>query len=307
MLEFPAIFPISTTGYFTLNRWDYFRSFATFFEDVQPSFLVQNELYAGFKLSIPVGNTMKSALDFRYFKNDDRYYQSDVFSNKDTADLTTFEGASVNWGIEKNTLNRKQFASSGHQLKFKARYVFGREHSIPGSTSFQNYEFTETRSWVNLNLEYQNFIIDHSMFHLGIHGQAVYNSRVLFSNYTATLLTLNDFNLLPDPATYFLPEYRSPQFGAAGLNTIFSPRKNVDVRFDIYLYQPLILVDQLDNGSIVFTDYFQGRTFVASASTIFHSFVGPIRATMNYYPKQSMPWSLQFSFGYVLFNERSVR
>ena len=46
---------------------------------------------------------------------------------------------------------------------------------------------------------------------------------------------------------------------------------------------------------------------MSSASVIYHSFVGPIRATVNYFPKQETPFSFQLSFGYVLFNERAIR
>jgi NTE family protein len=52
-IEIPSVYPVSANGYFVLNRWDYFRSFATFFEDVKPSFLVQNEIYGGLKLKMP--------------------------------------------------------------------------------------------------------------------------------------------------------------------------------------------------------------------------------------------------------------
>ena len=46
-MDIPLVFPLSINGYFVMNRWDYFQSFATFFEDVRPSFLVQNEMYGG--------------------------------------------------------------------------------------------------------------------------------------------------------------------------------------------------------------------------------------------------------------------
>jgi NTE family protein len=93
-IELPSIYPVSASAYFVMNRWDYFRSFATFFEDVQPSFLVQNEMYAGVQFKHPIGNNSKSTFNFRYFELDDEYYQNTNFTNKDTADLTSFYGSS---------------------------------------------------------------------------------------------------------------------------------------------------------------------------------------------------------------------
>jgi NTE family protein len=40
---------------------------------------------------------------------------------------------------------------------------------------------------------------------------------------------------------------------------------------------------------------------------VYHSPVGPLRLTTNYFPEQEQPLSLQLSFGYVLFNHRAIR
>lgn len=306
-IETPAIVPISVTGYFILNRWDYFRSFATFFEDVHPSFLVQNEMYGGVKFNLPIGNTIKTSIDGRFFSLEDEYYQTDKFAANDTADITNFDGFSTSFSILKNSLNRKQFASSGHLMEFKVRYNYGMEHSIPGSTSFQNFDVIRNHSWINLDLNYQSFIVDRPHFHLGLNGRLVFNSQSLFANYTATTLLMTEYSPIPDAQTFFLPEYRSPQFGGIGVNLVGSIRKNLDVRLDGYFYQPVVQILKTSNGSIVYSDYFQGESFMASASLIYHSFLGPIRTTLNYFPEQTAPLSFQVSFGYVLFNERAIR
>ncbi len=306
-LEFPAVYPIATSAYFVLNRWDYFRSFATFFEDVQPSFLIQNEMYAGVSVDHPLGNTLKSTFDARWYELEDQYYQSQEFTNKDTADRTILDGFSGSWAITQNSLNRRQFASAGHFFRFKARYNYGREHSVSGSTSAQPYDIWKYHSWVNLSLDYQSFILDKSFFHLGLHGQLVYNSQPLFANYTATLLSTTEFSLVPDAKTYFLPEYRAPQFVGAGVNAIFTIRRKFDIRVDAYAYQPFVQINQNDDGTQEFSELFKGGTYMASSSIIYHSFVGPLRLTVNYFPKQETPIAFQFSMGYVLFNDRAIR
>ncbi len=305
--EIPSVFPISASGYFIMNRWDYFRSFATFFEDVKPSFLVQNEMYYGLKFNHPIGNTTKSSIDFRFFNLEDDYYQTVNFTNKDTSDITTFNGNSISWEFIKNSLNRKQFASTGHFFKFKARYVNGNEKNVPGSTSATDTIKEKQHEWLNFNAEFQSYVINHPNFHLGFHGKGVFNSQSLFSNYTATLLSMNSFSLVPDAETYFLPEYRSPQFIGGGLNIIFSFNKNIDLRFDGYYYQPFVILQKNDNGTFGYSKPFKGETYMASASFIYHSFVGPIRATLNYFPKQTNPIAFQISYGFVIFNERAIR
>ena len=305
--EVPSTFPISASTYFVMNRWDYFRSFATFFEDVKPSFLVQNEMYYGVKLKHPIGNTTKSTFDFRLFLLEDDYYQTENFTNKDTTDFTTFEGGAVSWEFVQNSLNRKQFASGGNYMQLKLRYVYGNERSVPGSTSPQENEFLKQHQWINVNFEFQNFIIDENFFHFGIHGRGVFNSQSLFSNYTASLLSMTSFSLVPDAETYFLPEYRSPQHIGAGVNMIFTVKKNIDFRFDGYYYQPFIQLIKNPDGTASYSKPFKGEAFMASASVIYHSLLGPLRATLNYFPKQEIPLAFQISYGYVLFNERAIR
>lgn len=306
-LEIPSVYPVSISTYFTVNRWDYFKSFATFFEEVKPSFLVQNEMYLGLQLDHPMGNTVKSSFDARWFELKDEYYQDENFTNQDTSDITKFYGGAIRWCFMQNTLNRIQFASSGHKIKFSARYIFGKEHSTSGSTGLIPYDLRKQHSWINLSLDYQTFLYDSRIFHLGLQGQAVYNNHPLFANYTATLLSMSESTLVNDARTYFLPEYRSPQFVSGGFNTIFTIRKNVDFRIDAFIYQPFIQVNENSDGTLQLSKLFQGGTYMASSSIIYHSFIGPVRLTVNYFPEQSRPIAFQFSFGYVLFNERAIR
>ncbi len=306
-IEFPSVYPISISSYFTLNRWDYFRSFATFFEDVKPSFLIQNEVYGGLKLKMPLGNNSKLTWDARFFGLEDDYYQTQSFTSKDTSDYTIFRGFTFSGEILQNSLNRKQFASSGHYFLLKARYVNGFENTYPGTTSILKDTISKKHSWLSIQADLQSFVFDYKIFHLGVHAKGVYNTQSLFSNYTASLLSLPSFNLLPDAETYFLPEYRSPQFIGVGLNLVFSIYKNIDIRGDGYIYQPFLKLQQNSDGTIRFDQAIKSTSILFSSSLIYHSPIGPIRATFNYFPKQTNPYAFQISYGYVLFNERAIR
>jgi NTE family protein len=303
----PSYYPISAEPYFVMNRWDYFRSSATFFEDVKPSFLVQNDIYYGLKFKNPIGNKGKSTIDARIFELDDTYYQTKEFTSKDTADLTVFKGNQLSWNIEFNTLNKKQFANEGSLFNMKLRYVNGKERSISGSTSPVKYDETKAHKWIQLNLELQNFMVSKKHFHLGVHGKMVLNSQSLFKNYTATLLNTTEFAPIPDLQTFFLAEYRSPQHIGLGINTIFTPFKNLDIRFDSYYYQPFKQLVIFDDGTFGYSKIFKGETWLYSLSSIYHSPIGPIRATFNYFPKQEQKIWFQLSYGFLIFNERAIR
>jgi NTE family protein len=303
----PSYFPVSAAAYVVHNRWDYFKNFATFIEDVRPSFLVQYEDYYGGQLKVPIFNNSKSIFDYRRVLLEDRYYQTDEFTNQDTTDVTRFRGNVLSWTIEQNSLNRKQFASEGFYFMIRARYVDGFENSRSGSTAPQPYDIQKYHSWFLLSGELQSFPITSRHFKIGFHGLATVSSQSLFRNYTASLLSMPAFQPLPDMQTYFLPEYRSSQYFAGGLNVIFTFWKNFDLRFDGYIYQPLIQLTQQDDGSFGFSKPFKGETQAASVSGIYHSPIGPVRLSLNYFPEQKNPLMLQFTYGYTIFNERATR
>ena len=308
-IDIPSRYPITLSAYFVMNRWDYFRNFSTFFEKVKPSFLVQNELYYGLKIEHPIGNNQKSTLDFRIFSLEDDYYQSLNFANTDTTDKTYFYGSSIRWEFLRTSLNRKQFASSGNMFSFKVKYINGKEHFIRGSkTSSTDKEHFSNHNWISLNLNIQSFVIDKPKFHLGFQVNSVVNTQSLFYNYTSSLLAMSSFSPIPDVETFFLPEYRSPQHIGAGLNVIFSIKKKVDFRIDGFYYQPFVnLTKNEETGEFGYSKPFKGNEFLTSTSLIYHSYFGPLRATLNYFPQQTTPLSFQISFGYVLFNERAIR
>jgi len=306
-MVFPSTYPISISGYFTLNRWDYFRSFATFFEDVKPSFLVQNEVYGGIKMKLPLGNNARWTMDARYFSLEDDYYQSSQFTNKDTADYTRFYGTSLSLEYTKNSLNKKQFATEGHFFQVKARYVNGYERTVPGTTSILKDTVERGHQWLSLQAEFQSYFLKNGPFHIGFHGKTVLNSQSLFANYTASLLSMPAFNLIPDMETFFLPEYRATQYVGLGTNIILEIMNKLDYRLDIYYFQPILQLQQNPDGTIQYGKPLQVHSLVASSSLLYDTAVGPIRATFNYFPKQENPLFFQLSFGYVLFNERAVR
>ncbi|MNK24828.1 NTE family protein RssA [compost metagenome] len=306
-LHFPSYYPLSASIYGVINRWDYFKSFTTFFDDEKPSFLVQNEAYIGGGIKLPIFNNSKFAFDYRHFETQDRYYQSSNFTNKDTTDRTILYGNSLILSLEHNSLNRKQWATSGTMAQFKAIYSGAKEHSLAGSTSPEQYDYRNGHHWFNIRGEIQGFPLSTKYFSFGLHGLASITTLSVLKNYTATILNMNAFQPLPDLQTYFFSEYRSPQYIGGGVNIIFSLRKNIDIRADGYWYQPFISITKNDDGTFGYSKPFKGESQVASLSAIYHSPLGPIRASLNYFPKQKNPLAFQFTYGFIIFHERAFR
>ena len=306
--DLPTLFPVRISPFFVLNRWDYFLSSSTFFEDVNPSFLVQNEMYYGFSVGISSTSNGKTTADLKIFENTDRYYQTLNFTESDTADVTSFIGESLAINFEYNTLNRKQWASKGTLFKSSIRYVQGKENSISGNTPVEEYDLRIQHNWINISLEGQKYYDVSPFIKIGLYGKAVLNSQSLFANYTASILNMTEFSPLPDSRSLFMTEYRAPQFIGGGINLIFNYNKFFELRIEPYFFQPFRQIIRFqDEGDFGYSDLFKEGLPMVGASLIFHSPIGPLRFSTNYFPRQNKPFVTQLSFGYVLFNDRSIR
>lgn len=307
--------PTHTTSYiepmFVMNRWDYFKSFATFFEDVKPSYIVQNEKFWSLNYNVATSNKSKIRLDFTNGMNEDTYYQSDDFTNADTADYTSLLYYSPGFEFSLNTQNRKQFASAGTRLVIKSRFIHAIERTVPGSTALS----TETEvakvfhNWAYLNINYQTFLMQRGPYRLGLLLEGHYSLQPFFQNYTASILSANAFQPIPDSKTGFYNDFRANQYLAGGLVNIFTLKDLVDLRIEAYIFQSVQRIINDDGVAAYDTNYFNSRFGIASISLIYHSIIGPLRATVNYFDSQTQlnPLSFQVSFGYVLFNRNGIK
>jgi len=294
---------------FVMNRWDYFTSFTTFFEETKPSFLVINERFWGIKYNLPIASKGKFVVDFKNGMNEFDYYQTKNFTNKDTTDFTSILYYTPGLTYTRNKLNRKQFASAGSFLELKARYVHAIEKGIPGSTAIHDEILDNTfRNWFYAKIKYKNFFMQKGVYRLGINLEGYYAFKPFLGNYTSTILSTEQFNPYVDSKTIFNPNYRSQQYFSAGLTNVFTLKDKLDLRIEAYYFQPIQSILE-QNGQAEHSSFFLTAYESASASLIYHTVIGPLRATFDYYGQgtQDYTFSFRLSYGFVIFNERSLK
>lgn len=303
--------PTKTTSYiepvFVMNRWDYFKSFATFFEDSKPSYLVLNERYWSVRYVLPASSKSKFIFSFSNGSNENAYYQTDNFTQIDTTDITNFLFYSPGINFILYKFNRKQFESSGSRLEFSSRFVHGIETTVPGSTSYSTESTKSFRNWFYAKLNYKTYLMQKGLYRLGMLFEATYSNQPFFENYTASILSSHAFQPIPDASTGFYNDFRANKYLGGGLINVFTLKDKVDLRIEAYIFQPIYRILS-DNGKAYEGDLFADRFGILSASLIYHSIVGPIRATVNYFDSQSQlnPLSFQLSLGFVIFNDRGL-
>ncbi|MEO7081465.1 MAG: patatin-like phospholipase family protein, partial [Flavobacteriales bacterium] len=196
--------PIFIEPAVTLNRWDHFSGFTSFFEEVRPSYIVQRELWGGANVGMALGTKGLIRFDAKYSQSKDSYYQSGNFDALDTADVTEFNYGTSGLTLERNSLNRKQQPNSGELLRVSARYIGGEENTLPGSQWSMRKPIIARHDWVVFKARLDKYFMPKGIFKFGVLAEGVYSTQPFFQNYTSTLIQTPVFQPTPESKTYFL-------------------------------------------------------------------------------------------------------
>jgi NTE family protein len=307
-IDFPTRLPIYIEPLVCISRWDYYSSSTLLYNFLQPAYLTQRDRFGELNFGIPVGNRAKAILGGGIAELDNVYYQTTGFNAKDTADKTIFKFNYVNLEYEYNTLNRKLYASEGAFLNFKTKYVNGEESYIPGN--FSTNEVKESNiphQWTMFKAKFDGYLKPFKFFKVGILVEGVYSTQDLFLNYTSSILSAPAFMPTPESKTLFLQNFRAYQYAAGGGKMIFNPIPKMDVRFEAYVFQPY---QAINNNSVTSTASLgkplADRYFIGMAAVVYHTALGPLSLSVNYYHGELIPFTFLAHFGYTIFNKKSI-
>jgi NTE family protein len=307
-VDFPTTLPFYVEPSFTWNRWDYFRSSPAFFEDTRPAFLIHLDRCGELNIGIPVNNKGRLVGGIGYAFNRDLYYQTDSYVSADTIDRTDFTVGTSHVYYERNTLNRKQYASQGTYFSIRARFVQGEEFYQPGTTALNQNPFRAVHEWFQLRLVYDTYFKERGRWRIGFLGEVAYSTQPFFNNYTSSILSAQEFQPTPESRTYFLPQYRANQFVAGGLKSVLLLWKNIDFRIEGYAFLPYQAIRQMPDLTAVYAAplSISDINFIAMTGFVWHSPLGPVCLSLNHYNDQRKQFSLLFHFGYIIFNRKAL-
>ena len=207
------------------------------------------------------------------------------------------------WGFF--TQNKKQYAYKGSHVLLQANFISGKEDFIAGTTATQK-DVTFQHQWLQAKFIFDTYFKPIGRYIPGIYLEAFYSAQPLFSNYTASALAAESFTPIPETRTLFMPAYRANQFLAGGVRNVYTLMKNFDLRVEGYIFQPYKEINQANDFSAFYGEKFKNRYFMGSSSLVFHSPVGPISISVNYYQNYDQPFSFLFNFGYIIYNSKGV-
>lgn len=305
-IDFPGQLDLFTEPYFTINRYDYFKSSTAFFEDIKPSYIIYNDNSYGLNLGIPARNKGKVVLNGAFFNIKNDYYQTRDFSVNDTSDESTLNGYTLSLNFERNTLNKKMYASKGTMLKIKLRYIEGSEGYKPGSTSLVKDKYSAYHTWWQLKMEYDNYFKSFGPLKLGFYSEMNFSGAPFMVNYFATTLLSPAFEPTQESKTLFLENFRAHNYVGVGIKNVITVLSNIDFRIEGYAYQPFQEIVTKESGGVKYNDAFSKRYYIASLAAVYQSPLGPVALNLNYYDKKSKSFTFMFHFGYILFNKKAL-
>ena len=304
-IDFPFDFPFYIEPFGTFNRWDYYRSFSTFFEDTKPSYLIKNETFWGASLGFPLSNKGKINLEYKNGFLENEYYQTDKF----TSDNTQFYFNKISFSYERNSLDNLYFSKKGNKIRLSTSYTNGIEINKPGSTSLHNNDTINRylHNWIVLNFTFEQYLKIATNYNLGFEIKTVKSTQDFFNNYTSSVLTAPQYQPIPESQTLFIDEYTAHTFFGLGIKNIFSITKKIDLRAEGYMFQPFARIINNNKKAEYFVNFNEiERNFLASAVLVYHSPIGPVSFTSNYMDYREEKWSFAFNFNYMVFNRKST-
>jgi NTE family protein len=304
--DIPFDIPFYLESKFTINRYDYFNSRATFIEEEDPPYIITSERYWENQIALPVLTRGKILFGASYLWQELEYYQDDNFQRGDTADLSNFEGLTTFAAYQQNSLNRKMYASKGSFFNLRFRFIDGQEKTQPGSQSSDKTTFIEDKNWLIISGKYEKYFFSRANYHLGLYLEGTYSDQPFFQNYTATLLNAPAFTPLPESWTIFQEEYRAKSFAAGGIKAIYSIRETVDFRLEAYLFQPYEEFLRLPDGKTALGEEGSTRNIIGTFTTVYHTRIGPLAASLNYYNDAANELSFLVHFGYIIHNKNGL-
>jgi NTE family protein len=202
-------------------------------------------------------------------------------------------------------MDRKQYPSNGRSFEFSADWFSMKENFEPGSTSIVTQDLKESRSWVRARITLQQYFKT-GFYSSGYYFDGLFSNQPLFTNYQGSLINAPAFNPLQDSKTIFLQNFRAYNYLAGGWRNVFAIRNKLDFRLEGYIFKPFeaIVPGQNQEGSL--DDSFEKFFLAGTAGFVYHSTIGPVSLSVNYYDDKENQLGVLLHVGFLLFNKTSM-
>lgn len=296
--------PIYIEPEMVYNNWDFLSPNDVFLDDEQPTVLKRTDRNYALNIGLPIGTKLKAVLSGGHINNEDSYGNNLNINSSDTLDLLALTGFKGSLKIGRNNFDRKQYPSEGKALNFSFNYYNLEEAYFPGNTSITGNQ-VDFLEWIKFQGSWEQYF-KKGRWTTGYQLMAAYSTQDVFANYLGTLINLPSFNPLQDSRTLLLQNFRAFSYASLGVKNVLSIRPNLDFRIEGYIFKPFEVLSR--TGTSIGRSRADNEQVFAAASTgiVFHSPLGPISASLNYYDDAENQLGVLLHVGFMLFNDNSL-
>lgn len=288
-----------------LSDYDYVEG-TDLLQKTTPTVLRRFDRKAGVRLGWPLGNTIKSTAVFNGFTNRDRYSNTKSFNSLDTLDELRLRGFKAGVVFTTSNLDRKQYASAGKSITLSGFYFNTREAYVPGTTSVTSISGKRNHEWFRVRASVEQYF-NKGTFRPGYFVEAVFSNQPFFSNYFGTIINTPGFFPIQDSRTLILENFRSPNYLAIGARNVIVIRpRTLDLRLEGYVFKPLDYITQGGNQEARKDGDLTTLFFAGTAGLVYHSLIGPVSLSANYYDDAENKFGVLFHVGFLLFNKHTL-
>ena len=305
-LDLPTRLPTSYRLVASLSTYNYLKQEKLLNKGNSPIFNKQEEKFLKLYVSLPFLSSLKAEFGIGLAKLEDQYFQTNVidFTNakRDKSEYTIFGGSVA---MDGNTLNSRQFATSGKRERLSAHIYTGTEHYYPGmteSTYGNNYEYIQ--SWLQLSYEMEKYFNFRKNFSLGTYMNIYYSSRNFSHNYRATMMQAGEFTPTAHSKISYNEAFRANQYVGLGLLPIYEFNSVFHARLGIYGFAPVFPIKEDTNHKAYLGKIFSRFEYLSELDLVVRLPFGSISAYVNYYSSPDNNWNIGLSLGWQIFGAR---
>lgn len=276
----------------------FYESNMLFFEDDNPTFILNFENYVRLKYNIAVGKRHKFEFGVGYGYLRDKYYpttQIDYLATKQ--DEAKYKLGQLYAKIESDYLNYINYPTKGYSYSVTAMGILGDYRYMP-----QGYEINDYQrcSWVKVELEGSKYWNFGKHFSLGVRGNIVASTKKLLEGHNANIIQAPAFTPTPATQNSFNPAFRANSYAAAGILPIALITPNLQVRSEFYAFVPAKKIIEVTPEHSEYGDWFGNPQFMGELSVVYNFPFAALSVYGNYlsYPKKN--WNFGVNFGIFL-------
>jgi len=292
---------------FSTQYYSYFQDQKLFYLSGMPAFINQLETFLKFRYGFPLHRNGKIEFSLGGAYMVDTYSQKKFSATTSEAfDKSVYGFGTFTMYFEHNTLNSKQFATSGRRRFAIGQLISGIESYHYGDTTGHVLKMNKPLNYFQLSGGFENYNSLNKHFILGTKGEFVFNNKRTLDNYTSSIIQAPDFSPTPHSKTSFNEAFRSNQFLSIGILPIWNIRSSLYLRGELYGFFPLQTLYDGSDSQVLTERAWSHVQNLTEVALVYNLPVTNISLYLNKYSYPKGNWNFGVNLGFLLFPKRFI-